>query len=247
MCVCDPCVGPCVASPFEEQLIAMGMEQFTPYCKELLLNSNKDVLNKTVCSMISHYMLPHWSPKQISIRIARLSKYKTDNPVKVSRHLDRFNLEIIVLKIFVFQYYKKNNVAPPVSHSVAPFDRYSLPKLCDVDASILPDRWRLLLLEADGRCHRSNIKAVHRARPMISLENTHSTPVSSRKPRRQRKPKSSVPKDTTSPVALNGPQQVVSDEPYYIIINPDDPQQPPTDPNQIPVSLADAVALLVSL
>ncbi len=138
-------------------------------------------------------------------------------------------------------------MAPPINHSVAPFDRYSVPKLCDVDASLLPERWRPLLLEADGRCHRSIIKSVHRARPMVSQENTHSTPVSSRKPRRQRKPKTSAPKDAKSAVVLTGAQQVVSDESYYIIINPDDPPQPLTDSNQIPVSLADAVALLVSL
>lgn len=138
-------------------------------------------------------------------------------------------------------------MAPPINHSVAPFDRYSIPKLCEVDASLLPERWRPLLLEADGRCHRSSIKSVHRARPMVSLENTHSTPVTSRKPRRQRKPKASASKDIPSTVVLSGAQQVVSDESYYIIINPDDPHQPPIDSNQIPVSLADAVALLVSL
>lgn len=74
----------------EEQLIAMGMEQFTPFCTELLKDdlkmSSKDNL---VYSMISHYMLPHWTAKQIATRIKNKSfknkRNKSEsNPIKVS-------------------------------------------------------------------------------------------------------------------------------------------------------------------
>ena len=69
----------------EEQLIAMGMEQFTPFCTELLKDdlkmSSKDNL---VYSMISHFMLPHWTAKQIETRIiAKCLPTSSANPIKV--------------------------------------------------------------------------------------------------------------------------------------------------------------------
>lgn len=74
-------------SLYEEQLIAMGMEQFTPFCADLLKGSKSSVDN-LVNSMISHYMLPHWTAKQIGIRIKNKSfnckRTKNDsNPIKV--------------------------------------------------------------------------------------------------------------------------------------------------------------------
>lgn len=76
--------GPCKGSPYEEQLIAMGVEQFTPFCFELLSGSKGSVEN-LVCSMISHYMLPHRTAKQISLRIKRLNLPKAPpNAIKVS-------------------------------------------------------------------------------------------------------------------------------------------------------------------
>lgn len=75
--------GPCKASPHEEQLIAMGLEQFTPYCTELLIGS-KGCTETLICSMISHYMLPHWSTKRIAIRIKqKIRKRVGANPIKV--------------------------------------------------------------------------------------------------------------------------------------------------------------------
>uniref|UniRef100_A0A0P4XQK3 GON-4 protein n=1 Tax=Daphnia magna TaxID=35525 RepID=A0A0P4XQK3_9CRUS len=125
--------GPCKMSLYEEQLIAMGMEQFTPFCADLLKGSKSSVDN-LVNSMISHYMLPHWTAKQIGIRIKNKSfnckRTKNDsNPIK---------------------YYLKNKVAPPVNHVIQPFDRYSSIPLCDVPSSMLPVRWRELMLIHKG-------------------------------------------------------------------------------------------------
>ena len=68
----------------------MGMEQFTPLCTELL-NDDAKVSSKEnlVYSMISHYMLPHWTAKQIATRIKNKSfnnkRTKNEsNPIKVS-------------------------------------------------------------------------------------------------------------------------------------------------------------------
>ena len=75
-------------SSYEDQLIAMGMEQFTPFCKELL-SGTKSSVDHLVNSMISHYMLPHWTAKQIGIRIKNKSfknkrSKEEGNPIKVS-------------------------------------------------------------------------------------------------------------------------------------------------------------------
>lgn len=79
--------GPCTPSAHEEQLLAMGLEQFTPFCTELLGQDAKPcAIHNLVCSMISHYMLPNWSGKKISFRIKRLARPKSgDNAVKVIR------------------------------------------------------------------------------------------------------------------------------------------------------------------
>ena len=66
----------------------MGLEQFAPYCTELLNSSGKKVTKQYhstfVNSMISHYMLPHWTEKQINYRIQRLTRTHCPyNPVKV--------------------------------------------------------------------------------------------------------------------------------------------------------------------
>lgn len=62
----------------------MGMEQFTPYCREMLSDrASQHSVKKLVSSMISHYMLPHWSERQIDMRIDRLSHLHKENPIKV--------------------------------------------------------------------------------------------------------------------------------------------------------------------
>ncbi|XP_046632083.1 uncharacterized protein LOC124311787 isoform X2 [Daphnia pulicaria] len=129
--------GPCKMSSYEEQLIAMGMEQFTPFCKELLIGKKSSVENM-VNSMISHYMLPHWTAKQIGIRIKNKSfknkrSKEEGNPIK---------------------YYLANKVAPPIHHnSIQPFDCYSTTALCDVPPNLLPERWReIMLIHGGMRC-----------------------------------------------------------------------------------------------
>lgn len=73
----------------EEQLIAMGIEQFSPYCAELLSGSKTSV-EKLVCSMISHYMLPHRTVKQILTRIRRATCRKSaPSAIKVSSLFSR--------------------------------------------------------------------------------------------------------------------------------------------------------------
>lgn len=83
----------------EEQLIAMGMEQFTPYCTELL-NDDAKVSSKEnlVHTMISHYMLPHWTAKQIATRIKNKSfnnkrNKNESNPIKVSLSFYFLNID----------------------------------------------------------------------------------------------------------------------------------------------------------
>ena len=78
-------LGPCRPSVHEEQLIAMGLEQFTPFCTQTLADKATPIkVKKLVASMISLYMLPHWSDKQIGARINRLSCPSTEsNPIKV--------------------------------------------------------------------------------------------------------------------------------------------------------------------
>lgn len=78
--------GPCVPSLHEEQLIAMGLEQFTPYCKEIMPKSDDSMVRKAAVNMISSYMLPHWSAKKIADRINRLQKPNIrKNAVQVTR------------------------------------------------------------------------------------------------------------------------------------------------------------------
>lgn len=74
-------------SPYEEQLIAMGLEQFTPFFKESLIDTKISVENM-VNTMISTKMLPHWTAKQIGIRIKNKSfknkrSKEEGNPIKV--------------------------------------------------------------------------------------------------------------------------------------------------------------------
>ncbi len=74
------------------------MEQFTPFCKELLIDKKSAVENK-VNSMISQYMLPHWTAKQIGNRITNKSLERSKeegNPIKV-RFLFWFMNEVIIL------------------------------------------------------------------------------------------------------------------------------------------------------
>lgn len=51
----------------------------------------------------------------------------------------------------------ENKVAPPVHHTIQPFDRFSMPKLCDTQPSLLPIRWRELMLNHIGAKHRDKI------------------------------------------------------------------------------------------
>ncbi len=139
-------------SSYEDQLIAMGMEQFTPFCNELLIDKKSTV--EKVNSMISQYMLPHWTAKQIGIRIKNKSLERSKeegNPIKV-RFLFWFMNEVIILLLISSdkKYYWANKVAPPIHHSIQPFDRYSTTALCDVPPNLLPERWREIMLNHGG-------------------------------------------------------------------------------------------------
>ncbi|XP_046637979.1 uncharacterized protein LOC124316215 [Daphnia pulicaria] len=142
--------GPCKMSLHEEQLIAMGMEQFTPYCTELL-NDDAKVSSKEnlVHTMISLYMLPHWTAKQIATRIKNKSfnnkrNKNESNPIK---------------------YYRTNKVAPPIHHVVQPFDRYTTKRLCDVPISLLPERWQELFSKPNAAGKRPLQPITHQGQP----------------------------------------------------------------------------------
>ncbi len=65
------------------------------------------------------------------------------------------------------QYYVANKVAPPVHHVIQPFDRQSISRLCDVTPSLLPDRWRELMVIQQGVRHRSR-ETPFALRPLVS-------------------------------------------------------------------------------
>lgn len=67
-------------------------------------------------------------------------------------------------------------MAPPIYHTVQPFDRYNMARLCDMDPSTLPVRWRELVLEAEARFHRAGLNSTYRLRPMVSLTGDESSP-----------------------------------------------------------------------
>ncbi len=159
-------------SSYEEQLIAMGMEQFTPFCKELLIDKKSSVENM-VNSMISHYMLPHWTAKQIGIRIKNKSfknkrSKEEGNPIKV-RFLFCFMNEVVIVMLISFgkKYYLANKVAPPIHHNIQPFDRYSTTALCDVSPNLLPERWREMMLIHGGMRYRSRKNDLFALRPVV--------------------------------------------------------------------------------
>jgi uncharacterized CHY-type Zn-finger protein len=159
-------------SSYEEQLIAMGMEQFTPFCKELLIDK-KSAVENMVNSMISHYMLPHWTAKQIGIRIKNKSfknkrSKEEGNPIKV-RLFFWFMNEVVIVLLFSSgkKYYLANKVAPPIHHSIQPFDRYSTTALCDVQPNLLPERWRkMMLIHGCMRC-RSRKNDLFALQPVV--------------------------------------------------------------------------------
>lgn len=61
----------------------------------------------------------------------------------------------------------ENKVAPAVHHALQPFDRFSMKKLCDIEPSLLPDRWRELMLNHLGAHHRSKMKSSFALRPQL--------------------------------------------------------------------------------
>jgi hypothetical protein len=133
----------------------MGMEKFTPFYKHL----DKKSASKEVCSMISQHMLPHCTAKQIETRITNKSLSRSNeegNPIKV-RFLFWFMNEVIILLLISSgkKYYWANKVAPPIHHSIQPFDRYSATKLCDVPPNLLPERWQKEMLKYGGKPCRS--------------------------------------------------------------------------------------------
>ncbi|EFX70854.1 hypothetical protein DAPPUDRAFT_112291 [Daphnia pulex] len=147
--------GLCKMSSHEEQLIAMGMEQFTPFYNHL----DKKSASKEVNSMISKFMLPHRTAKQIETRITNKSLERSKeegNPIKV-RFFFWFMNEVVIVLWFSSgkKYYLANEVAPPIHHSIQPFDRYSTTTLCDVPPNLLPERWQKEMLIHGGMLRQS--------------------------------------------------------------------------------------------
>ncbi|EFX80454.1 hypothetical protein DAPPUDRAFT_304044 [Daphnia pulex] len=113
--------GPCRMSPHEDQLIAMGIERFTPFYEDYFSGSHKS-MSLLICSMISQSMLPHRTAKEIEARIkSKCLPTSPANPIK---------------------YYLENQEAPSVHHVIQPFDRYSTRKLSEIPSFLLPSRWR---------------------------------------------------------------------------------------------------------
>lgn len=52
----------------------------------------------------------------------------------------------------------EHKVAPPVEHDLQPFDPLSVQRLCDVPSSVLPKRWREMMLIHVGAHHRDRKK-----------------------------------------------------------------------------------------
>ncbi|EFX80347.1 hypothetical protein DAPPUDRAFT_304075 [Daphnia pulex] len=70
-------------SPYEDQLIAMGIEQFIPFCANLSIDCWYS-LDYLVSSMISKHMLPQWTAEQIQMRIMNnCLETSPANPIKV--------------------------------------------------------------------------------------------------------------------------------------------------------------------
>ncbi|XP_046451509.1 uncharacterized protein LOC124199645 isoform X2 [Daphnia pulex] len=111
----------CRMSPHEDQLIAMGIERFTPFNEDYFSGSQKS-MSLLICSMISQYILPHRTAKEIKARIkSKCLPTSPDNPIK---------------------FYLENQEAPSVHHVIQPFDRYSTRKLSEIPSFLLPSRWR---------------------------------------------------------------------------------------------------------
>ncbi|XP_046651648.1 uncharacterized protein LOC124342632 isoform X3 [Daphnia pulicaria] len=111
----------CRMSPHEDQLIAMGIERFTPFNEDYFSGSQKS-MSLSICSMISQSILPHRTAKEIEARIkSKCLPTSPDNPIK---------------------YYLENQEAPSVHHVIQPFDRYSTRKLSEIPSFLLPSRWR---------------------------------------------------------------------------------------------------------
>lgn len=62
----------------------------------------------------------------------------------------------------------EHKVAPPVHHNAQPFNRFSTPRLCDTPSTLLPDRWRELMLIHHGANHRFKRKSPFPLRPSVS-------------------------------------------------------------------------------
>lgn len=184
--------GPCIPSVHEEQLIAMGLEQFSPFCAGLLAGTGKGTASQTqslVHSMISHYMMPQWSGKKIGWRIKRLLRAGAPaNPVK---------------------YYAEHGMAPPVIHSFVPFNRYAVPKLRDVPLSSLPVRWRELLAMSEVS-QRSRRKSVYAIRPSVPLStSTPSVPTKTAQKRRPKRPLRALMPPDSEPALPSTPSHYV--------------------------------------
>lgn len=83
-------------SPPEDQLIAMGIERFTPFNEDYFSGSQKS-MSLSICSMISQSILPHRTAKEIEARIkSKCLPTSPDNPIKVGINL--FYLFFILFK-----------------------------------------------------------------------------------------------------------------------------------------------------
>jgi hypothetical protein len=88
-------------SPYEDQLIAMGIEQFTPFCTNLS-NDWWYPLDFLVSSMISKHMLPQWSAEQIQIRIMNnCLDTSPANPIKVSSTLSSYLNSRVIFSLMI--------------------------------------------------------------------------------------------------------------------------------------------------
>jgi uncharacterized CHY-type Zn-finger protein len=118
-------------------------------------------------------MLPHWTAKKIGIRIKNKSlknkrSNEEGNPIKI-RFFFWFMNEVVIVLWFSSgkKYYLANKVAPPIHHSIQPFDRYSTTALCDVQPNLLPERWRkMMLIHGCMRC-RSRKNDLFALQPVV--------------------------------------------------------------------------------
>lgn len=87
-------------SPHEDQLMAMGIERFTPFYEDYFSGSQKS-MSLLICSMISQFMLPHRTAKEIEARIkSKCLPTSPANPIKVGI--------VLFFVFFVFFYLNKN-------------------------------------------------------------------------------------------------------------------------------------------